>query len=1236
LNPTFDLSTLIAGATYSLTVKAKDLAGNESAASTALVVTTPDVEAPSIPGSLIATNVTYNSIAISWLPSTDNVGVTGYDVYRNGVKMNASNVAGTSYTFTGLSELTTYSITVKAKDAAGNESDFSNNLDVTTLQAPDLQAPSVPNGLSASNITQNSLSLDWSPSTDNVGVEGYDVYQNGVKINTVLVNSTSFNVTGLQAAVAYTFVVLAKDLAGNTSAPSSSVIITTPDTDAPSAPGNPSAFSVTNSSATVSWSAATDNVGVTGYDVYVDGVKSNISLVTNTSFNLTGLAELTAYNITVKAKDAAGNESVFSGTLNFTTLHAPDTQAPTSPTALVASGLTQSSVTITWTASTDNIGVAGYDVYRNGVKINGAIVSTTSFNVSGLSAATTYSFTVKAKDAAGNESTASSALNVTTPDTQAPSTPTGLVSSALTQSSVTISWTASTDNVGVTGYDVYQNGVKVNGSTITTTSFNVTGLSAATSYAFTVKAKDAAGNESTASSALNVTTPDTQAPTAPTGLASSALTQSSVTISWTASTDNIGVTGYDVYRNGVKVNGSTITTTSFNVTGLSAATSYAFTVKAKDAAGNESAASSALNVTTPDTQAPTTPTGLASSALTQSSVTISWTASTDNVAVAGYDVYRNGVKVNGSTITTTSFNVTGLSASTAYAFTVKAKDAAGNESAASSALNVTTPDTQAPTAPTGLASASLTQTSFTLSWTASTDNVGVTGYDVYRNGTKINGSLVTTTSYSVTGLTVATTYAFTVKAKDAAGNESAASTALNVTTPDTQAPTAPTGLVSSNITQSGFTVTWTAATDNVAVTGYDVYLDGVKVNASLVTVLNYTVSGLSASTTYAFSVRARDAAGNTSASSTSLNVTTSNAGAIENFTMRTVIANQRMPWDITWGPDNNIWYTERTGGRVSFVNPTTGVKRVVLTLGTNMVQSAGQDGLMGMAIHPEFNSGKPYVYIGYTYQTVSTTVRKTRIARYTYNFTTQVLESPVTILQDIPGSNDHNSGRMTIGPDLKLYYTVGDMGAGQFDNASRTNNAQNLNVYEGKVLRLNLELINSSWIPADNPFTGTSGKTAVYSYGHRNAQGLVWANVNGTNRLYSSEHGPYSDDEINLIESAGNYGWPQVSGLCDGNYNGRTIGGFAVVNEQTNCTNLNAKVPLRSIYPVATPPTDATNNMTWPSSAPSGIDFYSSNAIPGWQNSLLVANLKTGTITRFKILIRLTISEEKVDLEMLL
>lgn len=527
------------------------------------------------------------------------------------------------------------------------------------------------------------------------------------------------------------------------------------------------------------------------------------------------------------------------------------------------------------------------------------------------------------------------------------------------------------------------------------------------------------------------------------------------------------------------------------------------------------------------------------------------------------------------------------------------------------------PDTQAPTAPTNLASSAITQNSFTLSWTASTDNVAVTGYDVYKNGIKINAATITTTSYNVTGLLPSTTDSYYVRAKDAAGNVSVNSSTLNVTTSAAEIipPTDPTNLASSIITKISFTLKWTASTDNVGVTGYDIYKDGVKINTTLNATTTYHVTGLTAATSYSMTVIAKDGAGNQSAASVPLLVTTLTATApTETFTQRTILANQRMPHDLVYGPDNNIWFTERFAGKVSFVNPVTKVKTTVLTLGSAMVQVGGQDGLMGLALHPEFNTGKPFVYISYTYQSLSITVRKTRIERYTYNSTTQVLETPVTVLQDIPGSNDHNSARIAIGPDLKLYYSVGDMGAGQFDNINRVSNAQNQNIYEGKILRLNTEADGlGSFIPTDNPFAN-----AVYTLGHRNPQGLVWGKVNGVDILYSDEHGPYSDDEINIIQVGRNYGWPNVVGWCDGNYNGRTTGGYTIVSEQANCVSLNAKEPLRSLFPSTNPPTGG-NNMLWPSVAPSGSDFYGSTGIIGWQNSLLVTNLKKGTVSRYQL-----------------
>lgn len=188
---------------------------------------------------------------------------------------------------------------------------------------------------------------------------------------------------------------------------------------------------------------------------------------------------------------------------------------------------------------------------------------------------------------------------------------------------------------------------------------------------------------------------DTQAPTAPSALASPAKTTNSVSLAWNASTDNVGVTGYRIYNGSnvaATVSGTTLT---YNVTGLTANTAYTFHVKAIDIAGNESSASNSVTVTTNapvgnDTQAPTAPGGLhVMGAPTSSSLMLMWTASTDNVGVTGYQIYRGTTLVTTVAANATSYTVTGLSASTTYTFIIRAIDAAGNQSAAS-AVNGTT------------------------------------------------------------------------------------------------------------------------------------------------------------------------------------------------------------------------------------------------------------------------------------------------------------------------------------------------------------------------------------------------------------------------------------------------------------------------------------------------------------------------------------------------------------------
>lgn len=277
-----------------------------------------------------------------------------------------------------------------------------------------------------------------------------------------------------------------------------------------------------------------------------------------------------------------------------------------------------------------------------------------------------------------------------TPDTQAPSVPTGVVVTSVNGNGFTLSWDASTDDRSVTGYEILVDG-RVAATTTGVRNATIGGLQPAGTYSIRVRARDAAGNWSGASVAVSVTTSpvgDTSSPSVPTNLMLANLSGTAFTVNWTAASDNVGVTLYEV-----QVNGTTFGTTptpTMSIPGRTPGTSYSVRVRARDAAGNWSALSTALGVNTPaaDTTAPTAPTGVTASAITTTSATISWSASTDAVGVTGYEVQVNGV-VRG-TPTATTLALTGLTPNTAHAVRVRARDAGANWSALSSVLNFST------------------------------------------------------------------------------------------------------------------------------------------------------------------------------------------------------------------------------------------------------------------------------------------------------------------------------------------------------------------------------------------------------------------------------------------------------------------------------------------------------------------------------------------------------------------
>jgi PQQ-dependent dehydrogenase (s-GDH family) len=374
------------------------------------------------------------------------------------------------------------------------------------------------------------------------------------------------------------------------------------------------------------------------------------------------------------------------------------------------------------------------------------------------------------------------------------------------------------------------------------------------------------------------------------------------------------------------------------------------------------------------------------------------------------------------------------------------------------------------------------------------------------------------------------------------------------------------------------------------------------------------------------------------------------------FTKRTVITGLDHPWEITWGPDNHLWVTERSGKRISRVHPETGQKTVAVTI-DEVSAPGGQDGLLGLALHPGLLKGKgnDFVYAAYTYQDKSkapdlrvadpaSPYRQLygKIVRFRYDEKTQTLVERRDLVTGLPAGNDHNAGRLKVGPDLKLYYAIGDQGNNQLGNfchavlAQRLPTAKEIGArdyaaYEGKVMRFNLD----GSIPSDNPrLNGVVSH--VWSYGHRNTQGLDFG---PTGALYGAEHGPKTDDEIDVIVKGGNYGWPHVAGFRDD----KAYEYARWAEATTPCSQLrfsdlaiHPSVPREAetaykkpfIEPIATlftvptgynfanPACAGVDYICWPTVGISGVEYYGgfSGGVPGWDRVLLITTLKRGSL----------------------
>ena len=1136
-NRSYTDNGLSGSTTYSYTVVATDAAtpSNSSAPSAAATITTaappPDTTAPQAPGNVTATAQSDTSIQVTWSASSDPSGIREYRVYRNGGATATATIPGNTspltYTDTGLTASTAYTYRITAVDdsAARNQSALSTAATATTNATPpptDDDPPTTPGNFTATAAGQTSINLAWTASTDASGIREYRIERNGTLITQAPANARSYvdnnGGAGLTPDTLYSYSIIAVDNASPANASSSAVASArtqaAPDTAPPTVPTGLAATVLSSTSIRLNWSASTDPSNIASYRIYRDGVRINSSA--STQYTDTGLTASTQYTYTVSAVDASPqqNESAQSVAIQATTNNIPpDTTPPSAPTNLTAAAQSSSAILLNWGASTDAGGpISAYRIFRNGgaSPITTVGGSTLTFTDTQLTGSTQYSYTVRAVDSAPtpNVSAASNTATATTlanPDVTPPTTPMNVVATAQTASTILITWSASTDDSGISGYSVFRNGGTTPIATmLQATSFTDAGLSASTTYTYTVRATDnsPAANVSAASapaSATTLATPppvDTTPPSVPANVTATAQSSTSILVTWSASTDNAsGVTTYRVFRDGSAVPVATIShpTTSFTDTQLTGGVRYSYRVSAIDGAPvpNESAQSAAASATPPDITAPSVPSGLAATPASSSSVTLTWNASTDVSGIFAYRVYRNGGSTAIATIASPlrTYTDTGLTGGTLYSYTVSAVDnsPAQNESAKSPAATARPPDDTPPTVPTGVTATAQSTSSILITWNASTDQNGIFGYRVFRNGGASAIATPTANSFTDTGLTPGTQYTYRIAAIDASAqqNVSAQSAAASATT-------------------QGSTSGLDARPNNTTCLAGD------------------------------------------APSSGSLSITTQIV--FPNVNLNAPVKMLQAPGDAS------RWFAVEQGGNVKVWNNTANATASVFANISGRVFMNGESGFLGMAFHPNWPTD-PRVYLSYNAGSGSNEVSRISEFRSTNGGTTLDTTTEVVLLTVNQPDTNHKGGDIAFGPDGYLYIGFGDGGsADDFGTGHDANfgNGQQRRTLLGKMLRIAVGAQGAPYtIPADNPYVGgalaVNGACAancpeIWAFGFRNP--WRWSFDRVTGEMWVGDVGQNTYEEIDKVVKGGNYGWRCREGAHSFNSNCGSFGPY--------------------------------------------------------------------------------------------
>ncbi len=934
---------------------------------------TADTTAPSTPSGVTATATSSSTVSLTWSASTDNTGgagVAGYNVFRNGTQVNATTVSGTTYQDTNLSPATAYQYTVQAVDNAGNASSMSSSVSATTLaaQTGGTGGGTTGGGTSCTPATSSAtLTSVFNSATSGTIIclaAGSYTFSGGLKTGTAVTIQPQDGVTQAQVKMTINFSAASGITINGITVSDGSRIsgsktknITVENSDFP---GQITLDASTLANANIlfdhnvhhDFNATGDQEG----RIFVPGGDGRPAVgvtIQNSQFlrgNSDGIQN-GANGLHI------GPGNVFSDIVQVDSssgVHADSIQLYGSQNTTIegnyfhndedgimcADGcdhevvknnvfaVTGSAFAITWLS--DNGSSITHNTFVNG--------SSCSYGPCGIIA-----FGNKSSDPVSTGTTLKDNVLTSYEVLSGAGTTTGLASGAEGHNLLVNNPKAgppspsSTDIIGSPTYVGGANPSNYAGYALACGSLGKGNASDGTDRGINV-----AGASGSCGGGTTDTTNPKVSITAPT----SGATVSGIYTANTTATDDTGVTRVDFYLD----NGTTpfsVSTSpyiySFDTKLLSDG-SHTLKATAYDAAGNKSSATVTFTVKNPDTTKPTAPTNVKATASSATTVNLSWNASTDPVVdannntvvatgVAKYNVLRNvagSVGVVIAQVTTTSYTDTTAVANTSYNYVIQAVDGADNVSTNSATATVTTPtspDTTPPSTPSNVKATATSATQVNLTWNASTDSggSGLAGYNVYRDGAKLNDTPVTTTSYGDSTVDGSTTYSYTIEAVDGANNK-AKSSGVSVTTPtspDTTPPSTPSNVKATATSATQVNLTWNASTDSggSGLAGYNVYRDGTQLNTAPLPNTTFQDANVAPSTKYQYAVQAVDNTGNTSDKTSVVSVTTPAASGSGNSGDLLVGSStiQGTADNDTAGSPEGFKYTAKASGQASTI-----------------------------------------------------------------------------------------------------------------------------------------------------------------------------------------------------------------------------------------------------------------------------------------------------------------------------